>query len=80
MEITHSDHNQSLEAYLGTAFPQLRSCHRLTFAGVADRADLSFGMWSNIENNQAISRLKTLAQIAKALGVALSRLFSHYSL
>ncbi len=68
----------SLGAFLGSTIKQLRHQHGLTIADVADRAGISRGMLSKIENAQTATSLETLAQIAAALGVTLSHLFSNY--
>jgi transcriptional regulator with XRE-family HTH domain len=72
------ENNQPLGAYLGSAIRQLRVRHGLTIADVADRAGISRGMLSKIENAQTATSLETLEQIANALGVTLSHLFSNY--
>jgi choline kinase len=46
---------------------------------VAERAGISGGMLSKIENAQTATSLETLEQLAKALGVTLSKLFSTYN-
>lgn len=70
--------SQPLGAFLGASIRHLRSHHGLTIAEVSERAGISRGMLSKIENAQAAASLETLAQIAKALGVTLSHLFSNY--
>lgn len=72
------DQNLPLGAYLGSTIKQLRNSHGLTIAEVADRAGISRGMLSKIENAQTAASVDTLAQIAKALGETLSHLFSDY--
>jgi transcriptional regulator with XRE-family HTH domain len=64
MENENIENNQPLGAYLGSAIRQLRSRHGLTIADVADRAGISRGMLSKIENAQTATSLETLAQIA----------------
>ena len=78
MENEQLDNNQPLGAYLGSTIRQLRSRHGLTIADVADRAGISRGMLSKIENAQTATSLDTLVQIANALGVTLSHLFSQF--
>lgn len=68
----------SLERYLGNAIKELRQQHGLTIAEVADRAEISRGMLSKIENAQTATSLETLSRLAHALGVSLSTLFRHY--
>jgi transcriptional regulator with XRE-family HTH domain len=78
LENEHGENNQPLGAFLGGTIKQLRSHHGLTIADVSERAGISRGMLSKIENAQAAASLDTLAQIAKALGVTLSHLFRNY--
>ncbi len=78
MENEQAENSQPLGAFLGTTIRELRSHHGLTIAEVSARAGISRGMLSKIENAQAAASLETLAQIAKALGVTLSHLFSNY--
>jgi len=74
------DQNRSLGRHLGTTIRQLRLEHNLTIADVAERAGISRGMLSKIENNLASTSLETLEQLANALGVTLSKLFQNYNL
>jgi len=68
----------ALERYLGNAIRDLRQRHGLTIADVADRAGISRGMLSKIENAQTATSLETLNRLAHALGVSLSVLFRNY--
>lgn len=68
----------SLERYLGNQIKELRQHHGLTIAEVADRADISRGMLSKIENAQTATSLETISRLAHALGVSLSTLFRQY--
>lgn len=68
----------SLERYLGTTVRDLRQKHGLTIADVADRAGISRGMLSKIENAQTATSLETLSKLAHALGVSLATLFRNY--
>ncbi|MBU3735853.1 MAG: helix-turn-helix transcriptional regulator [Methylobacterium sp.] len=68
-----------LESYLGASVRDLRVQLGLTIADVAERAGISRGMLSKIENAQTATSLDTLEQIANALGVTLSRLFRNYN-
>lgn len=68
----------SLERYLGNQIKELRQHHGLTIAEVADRADISRGMLSKIENAQTATSLETISRLAHALGVSLSSLFRQY--
>ena len=71
---------QSLSRHLGTTIRQLRLQHNLTIAEVSERAGISRGMLSKIENSLAATSLETLEQLANALGVTLAKLFQHYNL
>jgi transcriptional regulator with XRE-family HTH domain len=68
----------ALERYLGNAIRDLRQRHGLTIADVADRAGISRGMLSKIENAQTATSLDALHRLAQALGVSLSTLFRNY--
>jgi transcriptional regulator with XRE-family HTH domain len=68
----------TLERYLGNAIRDLRQRHGLTIAEVADRAGISRGMLSKIENAQTATSLDSLNRLAQALGVSLSALFRNY--
>lgn len=68
----------SLERYLGNTIRDLRLRHGLTIAEVADRAGISRGMLSKIENAQTATSLDTLHRLAQALGVSLAALFRNY--
>ncbi len=70
----------SLERYIGNTIRQLRQKHRLTIAEVCDRANISRGMLSKIENAQTATSLETLAKLSSALGVSLSTLFRNYNM
>jgi transcriptional regulator with XRE-family HTH domain len=72
--------NKSLGRHLGRTIRQLRLEHNLTIAAVAERAGISRGMLSKIENSLAATSLETLEQLANALGVTLSKLFQNYNL
>jgi transcriptional regulator with XRE-family HTH domain len=72
--------NKSLGRHLGSTIRQLRLQHNLTIAAVAERAGISRGMLSKIENSLAATSLETLEQLANALGVTLSKLFQNYNL
>lgn len=69
---------QALERYLGNAVRELRQRHGLTIADVANKAGISRGMLSKIENAQTATSLETLNRLAAALGVSLSVLFRNY--
>ena len=73
-----TDKAGALERYLGSAIRELRRSNGLTIADIAERADISRGMLSKIENGQTATSLEGLARIARALGVSLSGLFRNY--
>lgn len=71
--------HKTLDAYLGNTLRQIRLQHGLTIANISERAGISRGMLSKIENGLASTSLETLEQIANSLGVTLSRLFRDYN-
>ncbi|HEY0562621.1 MAG TPA: XRE family transcriptional regulator [Methylophilus sp.] len=72
--------NKSLGRHLGSTIRRLRLEHNLTIAEVSERAGISRGMLSKIENSLAATSLETLEQLANALGVTLAKLFQNYNL
>ena len=72
--------SKSLGRHLGNTIRQLRLDHNLTIAAVSERAGISRGMLSKIENSLAATSLETLEQLANALGVTLAKLFQNYNL
>ena len=68
----------SLESFLGKAIREKRLSHGLTIADVSERAGISRGMLSKLENAQTATSLDTLQRIASALGVSLSMLFRDF--
>jgi transcriptional regulator with XRE-family HTH domain len=70
--------SDALTRYLGNTIKELRQQHGLTIADVADRAGISRGMLSKIENAQTATSLDTLSKLASALGVSLATLFRSY--
>lgn len=68
----------SLDDSIGSAIHELRLRDGLTIAQVAEKADISRGMLSKIENGHVAAGTDTLARIARALGVSMSMLFSKY--
>ena len=72
--------DNKLERYLGNAIRDLRQKHGLTIADVAERAGISRGMLSKIENSQTATSLDTLSRLAEALGISLSMLFKGYNI
>jgi transcriptional regulator with XRE-family HTH domain len=71
--------DNELERYLGNAIRDLRQKHGLTIADVAERAGISRGMLSKIENSQTATSLDTLSKLAQALGISLSTLFKGFN-
>ena len=71
---------KALDRFLGNTIHQLRIQHGLTLAEVSQRAGISRGMLSKIENGLSSTSLDTLEQLANALGVTLSRLFQGYNM
>lgn len=78
MSEENTENNQPLGAYLGHTIRQLRVKLGLTIAEVSERAGISRGMLSKIENAQTATSLETLVQIANALGITLSHLFNNF--
>lgn len=70
----------TLESHLGSTVRDLRIQLGLTISDVAERAGISRGMLSNIENAQTATSLDILEQLANALGVTLARLFRTYNI
>ena len=71
-------HRSSLEETVGAAIRELRQRDGLTIAQIAEKAGISRGMLSKIENGHTSAGMDTLARIARALGVSMSMLFSKY--
>lgn len=71
--------NDALARYLGNTIKDLRQQHGLTIAEVAERAGISRGMLSKIENAQTATSLDTLTKLAGAFGVSLAALFRNYN-
>lgn len=72
--------NKALDRFLGQTIHHLRAQNGLTLAEVSQKAGISRGMLSKIENGLSSTSLDTLEQLANALGVTLSRLFQGYNL
>jgi len=66
----------SLQASIGTRVRHLRKSLDLTIAELAAASEVSAGMLSKIENGMITPSLNTLDQLAKALNVPISQLFS----
>lgn len=72
--------NKALHRHLGSTIRQLRLQHGLTIAEVSQRAGISRGMLSKIENGLASTSLESLEQLANSLGVTLAHLFRDYNI
>ena len=75
---TEMDRRMGLERYIGAVLRQTRIKQDLTIADVAERAGLSRGMVSKIENGQVATSLDSLARLTDVLGLTLSQLFRDY--
>jgi transcriptional regulator with XRE-family HTH domain len=69
---------QDLSAYVGTALKRHRLNQHLTIQDVSELSDISRGMLSRIENDQATPSLDALQRICQALGVSMSNLFKDF--
>jgi transcriptional regulator with XRE-family HTH domain len=78
--MTEQQHSGALERHIGNVVRQIRQKHGLTIADVSDRAGISRGMLSRIENAQTATSLDTLAKLSQALGVSLATLFRDYNM
>lgn len=67
---------QDLEKYIGREIRKHRRRSNMTLLALAQRAGLSQGMMSKIENGQTSPSLATLAALADALSIPLSALFT----
>lgn len=79
MSATPESEPKPLGKHLGQVIKEVRKQHGLTIADVAERANISIGMFSKIENGLVSTSLENLEQVANALGVTLSRLFRDYN-
>lgn len=70
--------NNALCRYLGNTIRELRQRHGLTIAEVSQKAGISRGMLSKIENAQTSASLETLEKLVSVLGISLSELFKGY--
>lgn len=75
---SHFDRRMGLERYIGAVLRRARAEQDLTIADVAERAELSRGMVSKIENGQVATSLDSLARLTGVLGLTLSQLFRDY--
>ena len=68
--------SRDLEKYIGAEIRKYRRRADMTLIALAQRAGLSQGMMSKIENGQTSPSLSTLAALADALSIPLSSLFT----
>jgi len=80
LEVVDETGAQDLGAFVGTAIKQQRLIQHLTIQDVSELADVSRGMLSRIENDQATPSLDALQRICQALGVSLSNLFKDFDI
>lgn len=66
------------DQYLGSFLRKYRLEQDLTIAEVSERAGISKGMLSKIENGHTSASLSTLTKLAQALGITLSTMFRNY--
>ncbi len=64
--------------YIGHTIKEIRLRFNLTIAELGERAGISRGMLSKIENAQTLPGLDSLFRIADALGVSMSSLFKTF--
>jgi len=69
-----------LGAFVGRTLKQQRLHQHLTIQDVSELSDISRGMLSRIENDQATPSLDALQRICQALGISLSNLFKEYDI
>jgi transcriptional regulator with XRE-family HTH domain len=77
--MSNFDNSNDLERYIGNKIKELRQQHGLTIADVAERAEISRGMLSKIENAQTATSIDTLAKLASALGASMASLFKDFN-
>lgn len=75
-DTTRGPQRHELEKYIGQEIRKHRLRANMTIVALAQRAGLSKGMMSKIENGQTSPSLSTLAALADSLGIPLSVLFS----
>lgn len=75
-DITAGAASRDLEKYIGAEIRKYRRRADMTLMALAQRAGLSQGMMSKIENGQTSPSLSTLAALADALSIPLSSLFT----
>lgn len=75
-DMTAGTASRDLEKYIGAEIRKYRRRADMTLNALAQRAGLSQGMMSKIENGQTSPSLSTLAALADALSIPLSSLFT----
>ena len=75
---TRDGHEKNLEVAIGRQVRELRKRQQMTGSDLAERAGLSVGMLSKIENGLISPSLKTVQTLSQALGVPIVQLFSGY--
>jgi len=70
----------NLCTWVGDALKKARQAKGLTLQDVCGVAGISRGMWSRIENGEAMPSLETLARACRATGLSLSQVFKDYDL
>lgn len=70
--------HQALDRHVGALIREARGRDRLTVTDVAQRAGLSVGMLSKIENGQVSPSLDSLNRIASALGLPVGHFFRNF--
>ena len=76
LDTTSGAQPREVEKYIGAEIRKRRRQRDMTVLELAQRAGLSQGMLSKIENGQTSPSLSTLAALADALGLPISTLFS----
>ncbi|MBD3671349.1 MAG: helix-turn-helix domain-containing protein [Gammaproteobacteria bacterium] len=79
-QLSEASQDHKLDAYIGRVLREQRQAQSLTIADVAERAELSRGMVSRIENGQVSCSLETLHRLTNTLGITLSNLFRNYDI
>jgi len=75
-DTTAGPSTRDLEKYIGSEIRKHRRNANMTVLALAQRAGLSQGMMSKIENGQTSPSLSTLVALAEALSIPVSALFS----
>ena len=77
-EAIQNDSSAILEQHIGSELRRIRLAQRLTIAEVANKAGITGGMVSKLENAQSSASLDTLHNMTRALGVTLGALFQGF--